>query len=773
MIGRKERFDPAKLNGWGEWASKALGKDVDWSEAVLHVYSTSNEETTSEALQVSLIDYCLTKGSWSYNRMAGRLYTALLYKQIYNKDAPDSLYDVHHKLVEVGLMSSDFFEAYSKEDYIELEKIINHNKNLSYAHYQIKQIMKKYSLMNRVTNTFYETPQHVYMRVAMRMCQNKGTGKVRIERIKRHYKAYSSGVVNIPTPYFTNAGTKNSGFLSCNVFRTKDTIGSLTAGDHIAYMMTVNSAGQGSKIYTRTIGSPVKGGSIVHSGKINYYRTQVAMINANLQNGRGGAETQYYDCFDPEWEVIQKFKNQMTPVARQVRGLDYSMCFNTFFLNRAAQNEQIALLNYAEFPDLYEAMADKDPSVFENLYTDYLNKGLFKSFVNARDVLVGALKEGLETGRHYLCNLTEMNRHSPFIDKIYQSNLCGEIKLSTKAYNDISELYWPKYLEEKDLDPSVRQWLESKIEETSGEVATCALAAIAVGKVKSEEEYKEAAWVALDMIHTAIKESDYALPHIGYTSRSRMSAGVGMIDLAHAMAQRKLSYNSQEGRNYIHQISETHYWHLLNASLELSKEFGNAPWIHKTKWVGEKPWLPIDTYNKNTDSLITVGLQYDWEELRQRIKENGGHAFSVLAADMPSESSSISAGTTNSLYPIRDLSLRKSNETNTVDFVVPDSDKLGKYYESAWDLPLKSIINSYALKQKWTDQTISADVWYKVNGSNRISSTELLDDFFYAQYMGVPNRYYTNSNTSKGIEYGTVEQVTMETEEPDCAGCKL
>lgn len=569
-------------------------------------------------------------------------------------------------------------------------------------------------------------------------------------------------------------GTKRSGFISCNVFRTKDTIGSLAAGDHISYMMTVGSAGQGGKIYTRTLGSPVKGGAIVHSGKINYYRTQVAMINANLQNGRGGAETQYYDCFDPEWETIQKFKNQMTPLARQVRGMDYSMCFNSFFLNKAANNEDVALLDYGKFPDLYEAMASSDSNEFIELYNKYLSQGLFDKFANARDILMGALREGLETGRHYLCNLTELNRHTPFKEKIYQSNLCGEIALSTKAYESIEELYWSKYLDDDTVPDSVKDWILDKVENIKGEVATCALAGIAVGKLKNEEMHREAAWVALDMIHTGITESDYMLHHIGYTSKKRMSAGVGMIDLAHAMAKRKLSYSSQEGRNFIHQISESQYWWLLNASLELSQEFGNAPWIGKTKWTDEKPWLPIDSYNKNVDSLVTVPLQYDWEEIRQRIKENGGHAFSVLAADMPSESSAISSGCTNSLYPIREISLRKTNETNTVDFVAPESDKLGKFYDSAWDVPRRAIFNTYAIKQKWTDQTISADVWYKVNGSNRISSLELLDDFFYAQALGVPNRYYTNSNTSKNIDLNASEQlVTIENEEADCESCKL
>lgn len=399
-------------------------------------------------------------------------------------------------------------------------------------------------------------------------------------------------------------------------------------------MMTVGSAGQGNKIYTRTLGSPVKGGAIVHSGKINYYRMQVASINANLQNGRGGAETQYYDCFDPEWETIQKFKNQLTPLARQVRGLDYAMCMNDFFIQKAAFNEDIALLDYGEFEDLYEAMADKDESLFENLYNQYLKEGRFNTFANAREILYGALREAIETGRHYWCNLSEMNRHTPFKDKIYQSNLCMEIALPTKPFSSVEELYLNKALEE-DLHEEVRNYFQNKVDNVQGEVATCALAGIAVGKIKTEAEYAEAAWVALDMVHTGIQESDYMLPFIGYTSKKRMSAGVGIVDLAHALAKNKLKYSSQEGRDFIHKVCESHYWHLLNASLELSKEFGNAEWMDKTRWTDENSWLPLDTYKKTVDSVVTVDNQYDWESMRQRVIANKGHAFSVLVAHMP------------------------------------------------------------------------------------------------------------------------------------------
>ena len=80
--GRIEAFDASKINKWGEWASKTLGNEVAWSEVVLHVFQLMSDTVTSEDLQNSLIKYCLNKRTWEYNRMAGRLYAVLSYKQV-------------------------------------------------------------------------------------------------------------------------------------------------------------------------------------------------------------------------------------------------------------------------------------------------------------------------------------------------------------------------------------------------------------------------------------------------------------------------------------------------------------------------------------------------------------------------------------------------------------------------------------------------------------------------------------------------------------------
>ena len=753
---QKEPFSAEKLNGWGIWAAGNLGKYVNWSEVILETVAKLPQEISAVDLQNSLIDTCLYKKSWSYNRMAGRLYAAKIVKDAYGTDVYPHIKDVHKKMVKDKIMFDGFMKAYSDDEYDQINAMLNHQKDFDYAYYQIQQCLNKYALKNRkIKSKIYETPQYVYMRVAMRLAQNKQN---RIERIKDFYYFFSNGIINIPTPYFTNSGTSKNGFNSCCVYKTKDTVQSLAAGDHIAYTMTYSSAGIGSLIETRSLGDEVRGGIILHQGKLPYYRALVGAIKANLQNGRGGAATSTYYCYDPEVFEIQKLKNPLTPAAKQIRGCDYSLAFNKFFAIKAAKNEDIALFSIKNAPEIYEAMVNKDPDSFEAIYNKAVSEKRYHSFANARDILLGALVEAVDTGRHYYTNLTEMNLHTPFKDPIYQSNLCQEIGIPSDGYDSVKDLY----------------------DETSqaGEVGLCSLAGIVISNVKDDKEYAKAAYYSLLMIHTAIHESEHEFPQVAYTAKSRNSAGVGILGLAHYMAKNKLSFMSQEGRNEIHKIAERHYYHLVNASLELSKEFGVAKWMDKTKW--PEGWLPIDTYNKNIDSIVTINNQYDWEDLRQKIIANGGIHNSVLVAHMPAESSSLSSGTTNGVYPIRMLNMVKTNDSDVLTYSVPDSEKLEKYYELAYNIPTVNMKMVYGILQKYTDQAISADDWKSVKGDAKISSVELLQDFFDSLKYGNKTRYYINFETSKAIDLNATEnmedtEIILEGDSGDeyCESCTL
>jgi ribonucleoside-diphosphate reductase alpha chain len=531
---------------------------------------------------------------------------------------------------------------------------------------------------------------------------------------------------------------------NCCLYSTHDTAASLAAGDHIAYMMTCMSAGIGTHIKTRSIGDSVRGGMIQHQGKLPYYRAMVGAIGANLQNGRGGASTVYYTAYDPEVEVIQKLRHPMTPANKKISGCHYNFGSNKVFARKVARNEDYSTFSYQGNEDLYEAQYLKDQSIFEKKYAEYESKSNNK--IKAREILLGALTQAYETGVQYLHLTDTLNQHTPFVDKIYSSNLCAEIGIPTKGYISTGDLY------KKEYD-----------DETDGEIGLCSLAGIIVSNIESDEQYAEVAYYALKMIDKCIHKSDYVFPSLGHTAKARLSAGVGILGLAHLMAKEDKKYDNIDGRNFLHEISETHYWHLVNASLRLGKELGNAPWMHKTLW--PSGWLPLDTYEKKVDELVTVGNKRDWESLRKEIIANKGIRNSVLVAHMPGESSTIGAGTTNGPYPIRELYIMKTNDTQVNHWAAPDGTKLKNKYQSAWDIKTSDMIRFYAIMQKWTDQAISADLFVKIQGDEKVSSTSIIQDYLDIVKYGMKTRYYVNSLTSKGVDLETTENAVTKAQE--------
>lgn len=886
--GREEPFQPNKLNAWGEWAAETLGDAVDWSSVVLEAVGDLASRTTSVELQERLIRTCLMFDTWAYNRMAGRLYVALRRKELFPDGLP-KLKEHHTRLQDMGLMS---VLDYSDDEYDYLDTIIHHDKDMEYTHFQIHTHITKYAISNRVTGEHYETSQYMYMRMAMAICVDLDRS-TRMEHVTKLYDHLSNNRLSAPTPNHVNLGTPLKGYASCCVYKTGDSAASIAVGNHIANTMTYMSAGIGSFMDTRSLLDPVRGGVIRHQGKLPYYRAVVGEIKANLQNGRGGAATMHFSLYDPEVLALLRLKNPLSTEDMRIRGLDYSGGYNQFFSRKAAMGEDIFLFNSYTAPDLQEALYSGDEDLFATLYEKYENDPEFeKKYVSAREILIAAENEWNETGRVYEHNLHELNKHTPFKDTIYSSNLCvvGDTQLTTdegdfpivdlvgqnvNVWNGVEfteapvvktgedqtivdvELnlgddttsigateyhkWWvmrdgeavevrtyeltvgdviePFHLPNGELvhpvitsittretkhdtycvrEPKTSKAtfngiltgqcqeialptrgyehildLYSESEDTVGEVATCNLAGICVDKIESDDQYAEVAYYALLMIDKTIHLADYVLTHVGVTAKARLNAGVGILGLAHYMASKHLPYSSYDGKRELHRVAERHYYHLLKASLRLGKEFGNAPWMHKTKW--PEGWLPLDTYNRNVDKIVDVDLQYDWESLRSEIVANGGIRNSVLVAHMPTETSANAAGTTNGLYPIRELTMIKTDNERVNYWAAPNSDYLGQYYESAWDIPTKDMTDMYAIMQKFTDQGISADFYRKVIRDTTISSSELIRDHLYRVRMGLKTKYYMNQKTSEGSairDYSGVDFLNDE-DDAECSSCTL
>lgn len=409
--GSVEPFSSEKLN---KWASITAEEDVSWSELAITAYKKLNNYCTSKDLHDAMIMACMDIGTEASLRVAGKLLVSNLYKEAFGG---------FEKLPHLSDFVSDVWVGmdYSDEEIEELNSVLDHSKDMSYNYTSLRQMKDKYLLKDVTTGQIYESPQYMFMGISMAAMETRNKD-VRLQDVIKTYEYLSDMKINLPTPMLNNLRTDLKGYASCCVFNVGDTVESIDVGNSISFLMTARSAGIGGYIGTRSRGDGVKEGRIKHTGKIPLYRSIESAVHAMLQNGsRGGAATLYYSVLDPELEDLIQLKNPMTIVEKQVRGIDYGLIYNTSFAKAVANNEKWLLVSQAVAPDLYEALFSEDISKFELLLEKYWDKGVR---VKARDIAMKFLTQSVETGRKYLFNVEEVNRHTPFKDPIYSSNLC-------------------------------------------------------------------------------------------------------------------------------------------------------------------------------------------------------------------------------------------------------------------------------------------------------------------------------------------------------------
>lgn len=874
--GTREPANPSKINKWMQWGSVELRKRVEFSTAVTAAVSRCGAEVKSQDLQMYIIEELVRQGDWAHSLLAGRLFAVYLHKAIHGDRIPT----VGEKMAQLSSVGLGTYMNYSADDLRAIEDMINHERDYDMAEFQIKYIRGKYALQNHISGIEYETPQFVYMRMAMELSEDEPIQQ-RLIHVKNYYDHFSLGRISAPTPNFNNLGTPHRGFASCCVYMADDNIPSLAAGDHIAYMMTANSAGVGGFLATRTSGDAVRKGAIVHQGKLPYHDLQGRVVKANRQGSRGGALTTYYTAYDPEVTALTVTQNARTPISKQIRTINFAMSGNAWLAKKATfknvEDRKVFLFTKFSAPELFRLFFTGDTEAFAKEYVRLeLDETFEKRYLDARQIVVTAQTQRYEVGTLFFFNADEANRHTPFKDPIYSSNLClagdtqvsllgrsgvrtvtleevnkefasGVRSMEVLSYNTgLGRTEFRRITNSAMTSPSAHVlkvtdnmtglsitctpdhmvWVENKgyvragdlqasaalrtlngspnlddaaattVEELPdpipvyditvegnhnfyansilvhncteimlptmayqsvvdlyssedhgrGEVAMCSLGGLVPSNIKNDTMYRSAAYYVLKMIDKCIHKSYYPLPHIEMTAKARMSAGVGIVGLAHYLAQRGLKYSSQEGRDEIHRVAERHAYILIEQSLKISKERGVAPWMHKTKW--PEGWLPIDTYKKTIDKVVNVGLEYDWEDLRKKIIENGGIGHSVLITHMPTESSSKAVGMPNSILPVRGLTLLKTDGSNAVDWVAKDSDLLGDHYENAYETGAEHLLMSYGIIQKFSDQGLSADQYKDRRVDQNVYTSDMVQNYVDMFRYGLKSAYYQNSNVS-------------------------
>ena len=658
----------------------------------------------------------------NYQYVAARLLLYSLRKQLFHKmwDHPHIFQHVQNG-IDKGVYDKEILNWYDKKDFDRMENWLNHERDYTFTYAGLRQVIDKYLVQDRSTGQIYETPQFMYMMISATLFSQYPKNK-RMSYVKKYYDAISRFKINIPTPVMAGVRTPIRQYASCVLVDVDDTLPSIFSSDMAIGKYVAQRAGIGINAgRIRGINSRIRGGEVQHTGVIPFLKKFEATVKCCTQNGvRGGSATVHFPIWHKEIEDIIVLKNNKGSEDNRVRKLDYSIQLSKLFYERFINDEEITLFSPHEVPELYEAWGTKE---FDEIYKTAERKtSVWKHKVKAQDLFMSILKERAETGRIYIMNIDHCNTHSSFKDKIYMSNLCQEITLPTDPISHI---------------------------DGKGEIALCILSAINVGLLKDLDELESLCDLAVRSLDEVIDHQRYPVKAAEISTRNRRSLGIGYIGLAHYLATLGLGYESKTAWKEVDKLSEAFQYYLLRASNELAKEKGKCESFSKTKY--SDGILPIDTYKKEVDEIVSRKLSYKWEDLRKDIKEFGLR-HSTLTAQMPSESSSVVCNATNGIEPPRDYISVKKSKKGTLKQVVPDYKKLKNNYTLLWDMKSnEGYINIVAVMQKYFDQSISGNWSYNPENydEGEIPLSIMAEDLLTTYKLGWKTSYYQNTYDSK------------------------
>ena len=658
----------------------------------------------------------------NYQYVAARLLLYSLRKTVINKlwDHPH-IYNHVKKGVELKVYDENILNWYDEKDFDRMENWINHDRDYTFTYAGLRQVIDKYLVQDRSNGNMFETPQFMYMMIAATVFAQYPKTK-RMIYVKKYYDAISQFKINIPTPVMAGVRTPIRQYASCVLVDVDDTLGSIFSSDMAIGRYVAQRAGIGINAgRIRGINARIRGGEVQHTGVIPFLKKFEATVKCCTQNGvRGGSATVHFPIWHQEIEDIIVLKNNKGTEDNRVRKLDYSIQLSKIFYERFIREEDITLFSPHEVPELYEAWGTPE---FDELYEKAERKtSVKKKKINAQVLFGSILKERAETGRIYIMNIDHCNSHSSFKDLIRMSNLCQEITLPTDPIDHI---------------------------DGEGEIALCILSAINVGTVDKRDELESLCDLAVRSLDEIIDHQQYPVKAAEISTKARRSLGIGYIGLAHYLAKKGYTYDQKLAWRQVDKLTEAFQYYLLKASNEVSKEKGPCEYFNRTKY--SDGILPIDTYKKEVDEVVTRNLTYDWESLRKEIKESGLR-HSTLSAQMPSESSSVVSNATNGIEPPRDYLSVKKSKKGPLKQVVPDYKKLKSNYTLLWDMKSnEGYINVVAVMQKYFDQSISGNWSYNPENyeDNQVPVSVMAQDLLTTYRLGWKTSYYQNTYDAK------------------------
>lgn len=559
------------------------------------------------------------------------------------------------------------------------------------------------------------------------------------------------------TPTFLNAGRKRRGeMVSCFLIEISDDMNSIGRSINSALQLSKRGGGVGLNLSNlREEGAPIKKIENAASGVVPVMKLfEDSFSYANQLGQRNGAGAVYLSIFHPDIVRFLSTKKENADEKIRVKTLSLGVTVPDKFYELVAEDADMFLFSPYDVERVYgEPFAYVDiTEEYENMVQ---NKEIRKYKVKARELENEISKLQQESGYPYIINIDTANDANPIDGRIVMSNLCSEI-LQIQQPSIIND---DQTFEDEGIDIS------------------CNLGSTNIVNMVDSPDFAKSVDTAVRGLtfvtdHTSID----AVPSVRRGNELNHTIGLGGMGLHTLFAINQIYYGSDESLElteaYFYALN---YWSLVSSN-QIARErgetfhnFENSDYANGSyfdRYI-EEPFVIEDEKVKEIMKNVPLPTAEDWEALRDKIQKDGlYHAYRHAIA--PTGSISYVNETSASLHPItRLIEERQEKKTGKTYYPAPQlSNDTIDYYESAYDIDMRKVIDVYAAAQRHIDQGMSLTLFmrselpeglypWKRPGVRKMNTRDLNILRNYAWNQGIKSIYYVRTFTDDGDEIGS------------------
>jgi len=780
--GRTEPLDITKIQKYTSAAVKGLD-NVSQSELEVDAQIHFRDGITSKEIQQTLIKTAVDKididaPNWTF--VASRLFMFNLYHQVNGFSGYSSLEDYFKRGEKEGRLLLGLKEMY---DLDVLDKHIKPERDMLFNYLGVKTLYDRYLIKDRNSNPI-ELPQHMFMAIAMFLAQRE---EKREEWAIKFYDMISQFEVMLATPTLSNARTTRHQLSSCYIGSTPDNIEGIFDAYQEMAMLSKFGGGIGwDWTQVRSMGSYIDGHKNAAGGTVPFLKiTNDIAIAVDQLGTRKGAIAVYLEPWHIDVNDFLDLKKNSGEERRRAHDLFPALWLNDLFMQRVQEDGIWTLFDPYDVRELSTMYGDEFNKRYKELEND---EGIIKEKVKAKNLWKKILTSYFETGSPFLCFKDNANRRNPnsHTGVIRSSNLCTEIFQNTNPNKYLIKFIFENgesVSYEEDEIVKVDSGIEKPAkkvtaldslgglpiyvvekEKINGDTAVCNLASVNLSRINKKEDIDRIVPTAVRCLDNVIDLNFYPVEKVKRTNMKTRSIGLGVMGEAQMLAEAGIEWGSQTHFDKIDEVMEAVSYNAISASSNLALEKGTYPEFEGSKW--SEGIMPHDHANAEVINLVDRGglfaSQYEWDELRERVKKQGMRNGYLMAV-APTSSISILTGTTQAIEPVFKRKWFEENLSGLIPVVVPNlSPETWSYYTPAYDLNQTILIKAAAIRQKWIDQGQSLNIFITLD---KASGRYLNEIYMLAWRLGLKSTYYLRSQSPEVSN--EVEDRSME-----CVGCQ-